>query len=160
MPLTDVPLSAVNLRPRLDARDPAVLGLLALAAFPDPARLERTCQRYAEEGWLLLGLEEGGKLLGLIGLAVSETGEGPVTILHIAVTAGDQRRGLGRRLLTLAQAHAPARELTSETDAAAVGFYRACGFRVRSLGEKYPGVERFGCTRAASTAGSDPECEM
>lgn len=37
--------------------------------------------------------------------------------------------------------------LSAETDAEAVGFYRSCGFTVRSLGEKYPGTERFLCER-------------
>ncbi|MDO4263956.1 MAG: GNAT family N-acetyltransferase [Deinococcus sp.] len=134
--------AATNLRPRLDARDPAVLALLALAAYPDPARLEQTCQRYAKESWALLGLEGGGKLLGLIGLA--ERGDGEATITHIAVAEAGQGRGTGRRLLALAAARGLG-QLDAETDAAAVGFYRACGFRVRSLGEKYPGVERFAC---------------
>lgn len=33
----------------------------------------------------------------------------------------------------------------AETDNDAVGFYRSYGFEVTSLGEKYPGVERFLC---------------
>lgn len=36
--------------------------------------------------------------------------------------------------------------LDAETDADAVDFYRRCGFAVESLGERYPGVERFRCT--------------
>jgi hypothetical protein len=36
--------------------------------------------------------------------------------------------------------------LEAETDSDAVGFYRSCGFTVLSLGEVYPGVERFRCT--------------
>ena len=34
---------------------------------------------------------------------------------------------------------------TAETDKDAVDFYRKLGFSVTSLGEKYPGVERFHC---------------
>jgi ribosomal protein S18 acetylase RimI-like enzyme len=33
----------------------------------------------------------------------------------------------------------------TETDKDAVGFYRNYGFEITSLGEKYPGVERFLC---------------
>ena len=36
--------------------------------------------------------------------------------------------------------------LVAETDADAIGFYQCCGFAVESLGELYPGVERFRCT--------------
>lgn len=33
----------------------------------------------------------------------------------------------------------------TETDNDAVDFYRKYGFEITSLGEKYPGVERFLC---------------
>lgn len=33
----------------------------------------------------------------------------------------------------------------SRPNTSAVDFYRGCGFRVRSLGERYPGAERFAC---------------
>ncbi len=36
-------------------------------------------------------------------------------------------------------------ELYAETDADARDFYQQCGFSVSSLGERYPGVERFSC---------------
>lgn len=36
-------------------------------------------------------------------------------------------------------------ELEAETDLEAVDFYRKCGFTVATLGEKYPGVQRFSC---------------
>ncbi len=35
----------------------------------------------------------------------------------------------------------------AETHVGAVGFYEACGFEVESLGELYPGTERFRCVR-------------
>ncbi|HPH97803.1 MAG TPA: hypothetical protein PKW33_16525 [Anaerolineaceae bacterium] len=38
-------------------------------------------------------------------------------------------------------------KLSAETDCEAVDFYRRCGFQMESLGEKYPGMERFRCTR-------------
>ena len=36
-------------------------------------------------------------------------------------------------------------EITAETDRDAVEFYRRVGFEVESLGEQYPGTERFLC---------------
>ncbi|BBY66737.1 hypothetical protein MHEL_49800 [Mycolicibacterium helvum] len=33
--------------------------------------------------------------------------------------------------------------LIAETDVEGVGFYRAIGFTVTALGEKYPGAQRF-----------------
>lgn len=38
--------------------------------------------------------------------------------------------------------------ISAETDRDAVGFYRKYGFQITSLGEKYPGVERFKCEYA------------
>jgi len=35
--------------------------------------------------------------------------------------------------------------LEAETDAEAVKFYKKMGFQIQSLGEKYPGIERFHC---------------
>jgi hypothetical protein len=37
------------------------------------------------------------------------------------------------------------RELVAETDIDSVNFYLKTGFSVESLGEKYPGRERFRC---------------
>ena len=44
---------------------------------------------------------------------------------------------------------ADAQWIEAETDADAVGFYEQVGFTVTSLGESYPGVERFRCVRAS-----------
>ncbi|PFE51898.1 GNAT family N-acetyltransferase, partial [Bacillus cereus] len=35
--------------------------------------------------------------------------------------------------------------IEAETDKEAVGFYKKCNFKIESLGEKYPGIERFYC---------------
>lgn len=35
--------------------------------------------------------------------------------------------------------------IEAETDDGAVEFYKRIGFQVKSLGEKYPGIERFHC---------------
>ncbi len=44
----------------------------------------------------------------------------------------------------------PALPIVAETDRSALGFYVALGFTMTSLGEKYPGVERFLVRLAAS----------
>ena len=36
-------------------------------------------------------------------------------------------------------------EIIAETDKDAVAFYRKVGFKIQSIGEKYPGTERFLC---------------
>ena len=39
----------------------------------------------------------------------------------------------------------------AETDQDAVNFYKNIGFHITSLGEKYPGVERFACLLNCTT---------
>ncbi|MFC6617174.1 GNAT family N-acetyltransferase [Deinococcus radiophilus] len=89
-----------------------------------------------------MGLEDEAGLLGLIGLRPLSPGQAEIT--HMAVQPGTQRRGMGRQLLALAAAQGWT-DLSAETDAQAVDFYRACGFAITSLGERYPGTERFLC---------------
>lgn len=50
-------------------------------------------------------------------------------------------------MVELLACHVDGPWLVAETDADAVGFYRHSGFEVMSLGEKYPGTERFSCRR-------------
>lgn len=67
-------------------------------------------------------------------------------ILHIAVHEQMRRQGIGRRMIDKLRILEKFTELVAETDHDAVEFYRSYGFSIHSLGEKYPGVERFRCT--------------
>jgi GNAT superfamily N-acetyltransferase len=105
----------------------------------------RTLRRYhEEEGLALIGLSEGGRLAGLAGIKAPSYGD--AVMLHLAVQPDLRGGGIGgmlvRRCLELSRSGV----LRAETDSDAVGFYRKLGFSIRSLGEKYPGVERFECT--------------
>jgi ribosomal protein S18 acetylase RimI-like enzyme len=53
--------------------------------------------------------------------------------------------GVGTSLLQEAIARCHAEVVLAETDGDAVDFYIRFGFEVTSLGDKYPGVERFAC---------------
>jgi ribosomal protein S18 acetylase RimI-like enzyme len=68
----------------------------------------------------------------------------------LAVDAHLRGRGIGRAVVDAVMANLDVDRLDAETDGEAVGFYRSCGFDVTSLGQKYPGVERFAVTRATS----------
>lgn len=84
---------------------------------------------------------QNGQALGVVGFERSDSAE----ILHIAVDERQRHRGIGRRMLDQLTAVEALAELIAETDRDAVEFYLRCGFATRSLGEKYPGVERFHC---------------
>ena len=82
-----------------------------------------------------------GRSVGVLG--THDESEGTVRVGHIAVAPAEQGRGIGRCMLEALMRQGL--RILVETDASGSGFYRACGFAVTSLGEKYPGVERFEC---------------
>ena len=67
------------------------------------------------------------------------------TITSLAVLPGWRRQGFARALIFGACEHLGLHAIEAETDTDAIGFYRAIGFSVTSLGELQPGIERFRC---------------
>ncbi len=137
-----------------DIKSPAirsrVLDILVLAVgYPTPEKLSRIQDTYLSPTHRLFVLIENDRVAGIIGIRLP----GPqMRILHIAVAPHMRRQGVGRRLLTEVMGMYRATEVFAETDKNSVGFYRACGFSVSSLGEKYPGVERFECVSQRRTS--------
>ena len=82
-----------------------------------------------------------------VAAAIGRETEGGFVIEAIAVERARRGSGLGRRLLEEVSRVGGHRWIEAETDRDSVQFYRRCGFAITSLGEKYPGVERFRCTR-------------
>ncbi|NOV01999.1 GNAT family N-acetyltransferase [Paenibacillus planticolens] len=127
--------------------------LLSYSVFPDPDELEKAIKVYENDSnmWLY-GYESEGILVGIIGFRIDDEQE--MTIQHLAVEPHSRGAGFGRGIiLEIIEEMHPVRVVT-ETDEDAVQFYRSIGFVIRSLGEKYPGVERFLCTYEV-----DPEDE-
>lgn len=92
-------------------------------------------------------IDNDGSPLGIIGFKVEGAS---AKILHIAVDEHRRNCGIGRRMINeLLKLENPT-ELTTETDHDAVDFYRRCGFEIQSLGESYPGTERFHCCMSFS----------
>jgi ribosomal protein S18 acetylase RimI-like enzyme len=89
----------------------------------------------------LFGFELQGEFVGCIGIEVISLNE--CVIRHIAVSSEHRGKGIGSKMIKfLAELY---KFITAETDKDAVDFYRKYGFGITSLGEKYPGVERFLC---------------
>ena len=120
--------------------------LLSLSMFrPDPDRVYGTLEN-------LLSRNDTHVFLSLVSskpvgfIAAERSGVGTASIRYISVDAKFQGRGIGKELVIwLFSEWKDLREFRAETDSSAVGFYRKCGFAIKSLGEKYPGVERFEC---------------
>lgn len=133
-----------SLMDRIDEKE--IKELLAMAIFPDPESVEARIDEYKTNDHLeLYGYRtEDGRLVGLIGIKVDED-SGTLTIEHLAVHPTFRGFGYGRgQILELISLKRP-QKIVAENDAEAVEFYRNNGFIITSLGEKYPGTERFKC---------------
>lgn len=143
----------VDLRPRLD--EPAVRAVLEVLTWRgDDGEVDRIADRYRDAHARLLGLvvEKSWEAQGMTpGTPIACIGLEPrdyrdeAEITSLAVLPDWRRQGFARALIFGACEHLALRAVEAETDADAVDFYRATGFAVESLGERYPGVERFRC---------------
>lgn len=142
-------LALTDMSSRLGTRE--VRELLLQLEYPDEIRESKTDQIIAEyrehPERPILGGAAQGKLVGLIGLAL-QPGASAI-IRHIVVRRDHRRSGIGKALIDAVCSKYFLGEISAETDRDAVDFYRRCGFHIESLGEKYPGTERFWCTLRA-----------
>lgn len=128
----------------MQASQPEIKELLSYSVFPDPEAVDEAAESYQSGDSRLFGYEEDGLLLGVIGFDVKEY---ELIIRHLAVLPENRGKGYGRGLILelLLEVQPKPERVIAETDEEAVNFYRSIGFEVYSLGEKYPGVERFRC---------------
>lgn len=143
-----------NIVPRLDEEE--IQELLSWSVFPDPERLQKAIDLYRSgAGQRLLGYLSEDAIIGLIGF--HREGDDTIVIDHISVTPEERSKGYGRgMILELLALENPA-VLIVETDEEAVDFYRSSRFTVISMGEKYPGTERFRCTYRAEDMDEEDE---
>jgi ribosomal protein S18 acetylase RimI-like enzyme len=133
----------VDLKARLD--EPEVKLLFAAAMFADDNEVQTRLDRYKKEEQLQAwGIESEGDLIAVIGY--QRVQDNTLEILHIAVSPDERGHGYGRGIILETIEREKPEVVIAETDEDAVDFYRNIGFMIESLGEKYPGVERFMCT--------------
>lgn len=110
---------------------------------PHLEKVERVLDQYSQSSAVLyVAIRADDEPLGIVGFR-EHSGLGE--ILHIAVEAPYRNQGIASEMLDRLIALHGLREIVAETDAEAIGFYRRYGFETSSLGEKYPGIERFHC---------------
>ena len=129
-----------DLADRLNAPD--LLRLFA-AAFGSREAALRAGKRFQAGDWIPLGYEEDCEIIAFLGL--ESVSKSAARIRGIAVSPHHRGQGVGRELIQAVRLRNPRVTLKAETDHDAVNFYRRCGFEATSLGERYPGVERFEC---------------
>ncbi|MEC1520416.1 GNAT family N-acetyltransferase [Neobacillus niacini] len=114
--------------------------LLALATSKEKIEIEY--ERYLKyPNRTLFAFELEGEIAGCIGIEFSSLKL--CEIKHIAVSSEHRGKGIGSKMIRFILEMYPS--VSAETDSDAVEFYRKYGFKITSLGEKYPGVERFLC---------------
>lgn len=137
------PMKMIDAKSRLN--DLCMLRLLSYIQYrPTPEKSAALASAYrAAPDVQALACVVNGRAVGLI--VVRRCPEGGCEILRIGVDPSQRRHGIGAALVAFAARRLAKGELRAETDGDAVGFYRACGFSVVSLGEKYPGCVRYLC---------------
>ena len=124
--------------------------ILALSV-PQPAEETKkwALEFYEEEGrQLFVGLDDDS-VVGIIGIIAHQDGRNEIK--HIAVHPAARFQGVGRFLVDEVGKLLGLDKVEAETGKwNANGFYKASGFEICSLGEKWPGVERFICVKTYS----------
>ena len=92
---------------------------------------------------VLYGYYIDQNIVGCIGIVKGDANQ--CEIKHIAVSPTYRGKNIGREMVRFIEEHYSFSIIYAETDQDAVTFYKNVGFLIRSLGEKYPGVERFAC---------------
>ncbi len=119
---------------------PQLKRLMAFAMAPE--RVETEYAEYLENPNRHLFLMEEEAFIGIELKDASRC-----EIRHIAVAGNSRKSGLGGCMIEEVVKLHGIHEIFAETDEDAVGFYRKTGFNIKSLGEKYPGRERFYCAK-------------
>lgn len=121
------------------------LSIRELMAYATSAsKIDEEYKRYKQfDNRELYGYEQNGKFIGCIGIEL--TAKNGCEIKHIAVSPFERGHGIGKRMIDGICTQHSLSMISAETDGDAVDFYKSIGFTITSLGEKYPGVERFWC---------------
>ncbi|MES9697655.1 GNAT family N-acetyltransferase [Bacillus sp. JJ927] len=113
--------------------------VLKYATDPSEVSLIKAISLYKNDQAVLY--KYGNK--GCIGVALIHTNR--ARICHIAVDEKYRNQGIALQMIKEIIREYELTYIEAETDKEAVGFYKKCNFKIESLGEKYPGIERFNC---------------
>ncbi|WP_020615454.1 GNAT family N-acetyltransferase [Paenibacillus daejeonensis] len=123
----------------------AINELLSACVWGDRDKVATVYNSYmSNDDYTLYGMLQHQVVAGLMGVRYRL--DHSAIVRHIAVREDCRHQGIGKRMISEYVGLHAIRSLEAETDHDAVEFYRQCGFQIQSLGEKYPGVERFRCT--------------
>ncbi|PEL19002.1 GNAT family N-acetyltransferase [Bacillus wiedmannii] len=116
-----------------------ILNVLQYAVGPSETSLKKAVLYYESNKGTLYRYEEEA----CIGIEI--IGANKARVCHIAVVPQYRHKGIALQMIKEVSRMHQLTYLQAETDDEAVEFYKKIGFQVKSLGEKYPGIERFHC---------------
>ncbi|PDZ69315.1 GNAT family N-acetyltransferase [Bacillus cereus] len=117
----------------------SILNVLQYAIGPSETSLKKAVLFYERNKGTFYKYEEKA----CIGIEI--IGAYKARICHIAVVPQYRYKGIALQMIKEVLRIHQLTYVEAETDKEAVEFYKKIGFQVKSLGEKYPGVERFQC---------------
>lgn len=123
---------------------PDIQTLLSYATSLEKVKGEYASYLYSNRG-KLFGFRVGETVIGCIGIEFLDGDR--CKIKHVAVMPDRRGEGVGIKMVDFILEHYSISSMVAETDRDAVLFYKKIGFEIASLGEKFPGVERFRCVR-------------
>jgi len=129
----------VNLQRVEQIENDLILHVLQYAVGPSETSLKKAVLFYERNKGSLHRFEEKA----CIGIEIIGTNK--ARICHIAVVPQYRHKGIALQMIKEVVRMHQLTYLEAETDDEAVEFYKKIGFQVKSLGEKYPGIERFYC---------------
>ncbi|MBE7149930.1 GNAT family N-acetyltransferase [Bacillus mycoides] len=127
----------MNLRRVEKIERDSILNVLQYAVGPSETSLKKAVIFYQSNKGILYKYEEKA----CIGIEV--IGATKARICHIAVAPQYRHKGIALKMIKEVVTMHQLTYVEAETDNEAVEFYKRIGFQVKSLGEKYPGIERF-----------------
>ena len=128
----------------------AVKDLLAMAVGrPTPEILTQLLEKfYTADNHTIFVAVDGVSVIGILGIDYSASPHGIIT--HLAVQPDLRMKGIGKNLINHVTKTLGLTSIVLETDQDAVEFYRACGFEIREIESRWPGVNRFRCIKDIS----------
>ncbi|OFD07609.1 GNAT family N-acetyltransferase [Bacillus wiedmannii] len=116
-----------------------ILNVLQYAVGPSETSLKKAVLYYESNKGTLYRYEEEA----CIGIEI--IGANKARICHVAVAPQYRHKGIALQIIREVVRMQQLTYVEAETDKEAVEFYKKIGFKVKNLGEKYPGIERFHC---------------
>lgn len=122
--------------------DPQIVELLCFATSKEKVEMEYYSYLSALNR-MLFGQIIENDIVGCIGIEFVSAGK--CEIKHIAINPNRRKQQIGSKMIFDIIEKFQLVSIFAETDMEAVDFYASIGISITSLGEKFPGVERFLC---------------